>query len=252
MYSTIFLNESKSVRPTSELFHLFPNNIFHPLRAGSHNLISQDARVTYHELADLIAAQCGWDIDHVRDNLQLRMYCSSFIKHPSGDSRTFWSTESRYPYGDHARKDFVEISMGDGHVGLAQVVSFLHLTHLPPEETHLTKDLMLVRWLSPSSLSNARDSCNRPLCDYPLSHNFCLWEWSRIPVRLCYRQRGFRRVVHRQKIWHHIKHQGMRSECIDSESRAYYDVIEYETVLKHANVARDPSTGHMLQSIHIL
>ena len=139
----------------------------------------------------------GWDIDHVRDNLQLRMYCSSFIKHPSGDSRTFWSTESRYPYGDHSRKDFVEISMGDGHVGLAQVVSFLHLTHLPPEETHLTKDLMLIRWLSPSSLSNARDSCNRPLCDYPLSHNFCLWEWSRIPVRLCYRQRGFRRVVHR-------------------------------------------------------
>ena len=186
------------------------------------------------------------------------MYSSAWIKHPSGHKRTFWSTESRYPYGNHARTDFVEVDMshgGDGAVGLAQTVSFLRLHNLPPSEhPKLYKDLVLIRWLSPSSLSTSRDKSNRPLCDYPLSSNHALWEWSRTPrLRRPYNKRGFRRLVNRQGIWNHVpQFAGLRNDCITAESHAYFDVIEYDSIIRHANVARDPTTGHMLQTIQIL
>ena len=182
------------------------------------------------------------------------MYCSSWIKHPSGHKRTFWSTESRYPYGEHARTDFVEVDMSGGAVGLAQTVSFLRLQNLPPDVPKLQKDLVLIRWLSPSSLSTSRDTSNRPLCDYPLSSNHALWEWSRTPrIRRPYNRRGFRRLLNRQGIWNHVTmSQGRRNDCITAESHAYFDVIEYNSIVRHANVARDPTTGHMLQTIQIL
>ena len=182
------------------------------------------------------------------------MYCSAWIKHPSGHKRSFWSTESRYPYGHHARTDFVEVDMSNGAVGLAQTVSFLRLNKLPPEVPKVRKDLVLIRWLSPSSLSTARDKHNRPLCGHPLSSNHALWEWSRTPrLRRCYNTRGFRRLVNRQGIWNHVpQFRGARDDCMAAESHAYYDVIEYDSIIRHANVAPDPTTGHMLQTIQIL
>lgn len=48
--ATVFVNESKMLQPTSEICHLFPNNVLTPLRAGKDNLISQDARISYYEV----------------------------------------------------------------------------------------------------------------------------------------------------------------------------------------------------------
>ena len=42
--------------------------------------------------------------------------------------------------------------------------------------------------------------------------------------------------------------------AIQSESRAFYDVIEYDNILDHTNISVDPSTGHghMLQTLQMI
>ena len=42
-----------------------------------------------------------------------------------------------------------------------------------------------------------------------------------------------------------------RTAAINSEKRARYDVMEFSSFIRHANVARDPTTGQMLQSIQM-
>ena len=52
-------------------------------------------------------------------------------------------------------------------------------------------------------------------------------------------------------MWGHVP-QVIRGLSIAMEKRVRYDVVEYNTILNHANVTVDPSTGHMLQSIQII
>ena len=107
-----------------------------------------------------------------------------------------------------------------------------------------------IRWMDHSSLSAHPDHRERPICNYPLGFNHCLWEWSKTPSnRTCFRARGFRvRAAH---LWSHVKSDN-RDESIRSEIRAYYDIIPYDSVVSHVNIHTDPSTGHMLQTLQIV
>ena len=48
--SGIYNNQSKLLRPTSDIVHMFTPGTFSPLRAGQYNLMSRDARVSYNEV----------------------------------------------------------------------------------------------------------------------------------------------------------------------------------------------------------
>ena len=111
---------------------------------------------------------------------------------------------------------------------------------------------VIVRWMDKSSLSTNTDHRDRPICDYPLSFNHRLWEWSKTDVnRGCYRSRGFRNRVTREHLWSHVDERN-RSDAIRSEIRARYDIISYGQIVCHVNVHKDPSTDRLLQTIQIV
>lgn len=82
---TIFVNESKMVRPTSDLCHLFNGNNLTPLRAGEDNLISQDARISYSEVCPY--TWCTHTCDHSYSYKYRSIYI--YLHSPS------WHTSSR-------------------------------------------------------------------------------------------------------------------------------------------------------------
>ena len=69
--------------------------------------------------------------------------------------------------------------------------------------------------------------------------------------RDCFRVRGFRNRVDAQNLWSHVAPEH-RDDVIRSEIRARYDIIGYDSILGHANIHPDPSTGHLLQTIQML
>ena len=218
------------------------------------------------QFGTLLSRFTGWDLEHVMQVLRVKLYCSARVIHPSGASRTFWATETRYKFHGGRRRDFVEIDLGAGNIGLGQLICFVSMENVPervPEnededprdnspEKVVPEKVVLIRWLSPSRLSQTRDKYNRPLCGYPLSSNHCLWEWSNAGSdRVCITRRGFRRIIQRQQMWSHVR-ESDRADYIDSEKRAFFDFIKYDSIIRFANVGVDPTTGHMLQTIQIV
>ena len=104
-----------------------------------------------------------------------------------------------------------------------------------------------------SATTRSRDDCGRPLCEYPLSSNHCLWKWSKIGRdRTCYRLGGVGSFYDSNNhMWSHVPEENRR-DVVRSEKRAYYDIITYDSILRHANVTVDPTTGHMLQTIQMI
>ena len=203
-------------------------------------------QVSYNELGHLLSEATGWTSEYVMNRLIVRLYCSVHVRHPNGDTRTFWSTDTRYPYHRGQRRDMVQISLGGGRIAVAQLVSFIEMESLPTSTDHLDKSLVLIRWMGVSALSrnHQRDSSNRPVCEYPLSANHCLYQWSDVGEdRRCLLDRNNR------KMWDHLPEP---QRVIESETRAYYDVLQFDSIIDHTNISVDPSTGHMLQTIQMI
>ena len=168
------------------------------------------------------------------------------VKHPDGNTRTYWATHTRYPYFGGERKDVVEIHMPGGKVGVAELTSFIEIEGLP---TRVSASAVLIRWMSKSSRSRETDDYDRPMCEYPLHNNHCLWQWSDTGRdRDSFKVRGF--ISNTSHMWDHLVVE-QRVPCIRGERRARYDVLLYDRIKCHANVARDPSTGHMLQTLQM-
>ena len=221
---------------------------FFPLQRGGNNLLCNSARISYYELGTLIAAYTGWGEDLVRTTAEVRLYCHARVLHPDGQTRTYWATESRYPFNEEGRRNMVELDLGQGNVGVAQITAFLQIS----TPAHGENKGILVRWMDKSTLSTNTDDEDRPLCDFPLSFNHCLWQWSDAGTnRDSFNARGFRVTVARQNLWNHIPQHEIE-DSIRSERRARYDIVKYENVRHHVNIHRDPSTGHMLQTLQIV
>ena len=199
-----------------------------------------------HQFAGLMVSFSGWTREYVLRYLQVRLYCSARVNFPSGTSRTYWATDSRYPYFGGARRDFVEVDYGEGQIAMAQLIAFVHLHSLPPGESDAQKKIVLIRWLT---VSPGFEDGDRPMCEYPLSSNHCLWTWSKVRTRVCFSMRGFNRSIPRlTSHWPQVN----PMEILQSENRAHYDLINFGSIIRHANIAPDPTTGHMLQSIQII
>ena len=214
---------------------------------GGDRLLCNDARLSYHEFATLVSSYTGWDIDSIKDTVTARLYCSACVHHPGGERRTYWATETRYLYNKGSRRDVVEVKLGPQKSGCAQITAFIKLNH-----GDQLSEGVLIRWMTKSSLSTQTDDKDRPLCDFPLSSNHCLWEWAKTRRnRDCFRVRSFRRQVDTQNLWSHVQPQ-RREHVILSERKARYDIIGYDAIVNHVNVHKDPSTGHMLQTLQII
>ncbi len=245
---TVIVNDSKLLVPTGDMVDAMGQDTLSPLRTGRDGLLCNDARLSYNELGTLVERFTGWDIDFVMDTVQVQLYCSALVLHPGGERRTYWSTETRYTYNRGSRRDMVEVDLGQGRSGSAEITAFIKLNG----GIDRLSEGVIIRWMSKSSLSTHTDHRDRPLCDYPLSSNHCLWEWSDAGRdRDCFRVRGFRNRVNAQNLWSHVKPQH-RQDVIDSEIRARYDIIGYDSILSHVNIHEDPSTGHMLQTLQIV
>ena len=144
----------------------------------------------------------------------------------------------------------IEIDLGNGTVGVAQLICFLDLSNLPGNSAPEDAAAVVVRWLTPHPLALERDACQRPLCAYPLSANHCLWQWADAGRdRPAFRQRGFN--TRARMLWRGVP-TADREAAIRGEKRARYDVIRFNSILRHANVARDPTTGGMLPTLQMI
>ena len=207
----------------------------------------------------------GWDIKHVEDDLSVTLYCTVRVRHATGETRNYWATDTQYPYNKGVRRDMVEVDLSkkhknpDGQVvvtekktGVVQLVAFIRMSNLPPHLPFTTAKAVLIRWMSVSSRSRSRDDEGRPLCEYPLCNNHCLWQWSVSKrKRKSLTQRGAKKSLERQHIYSRFP-VGDVDRIMKQEVRARYDIIEFATIKNHANISVDPSTGQMLQTLQII
>ena len=243
---TVKCHDSRLLTPTGGIVDRLGQFTFSPLRNGKDELLCNDVRVSYFELGTLVSRFTGWDIDFVLDTATVQLYCSALIMYPGGETRTYWATESRYRYNGGSRRDCVEVNLGQGRSGTAEITAFVKINGDRQSEG------VLVRWMDKSSLSTITDDRDRPLCPYPLSLNHCLWEWSDAGRdRDSFKVRGFRNKVRAEKLWSHVERE-RREDVIRSEIRARYDILPYVSILSHVNIHVDPSTGHMLQTLQMV
>ena len=69
--------------------------------------------------------------------------------HPGGERRTYWATETRYRYNGGSRRDCVEVDLGQGRSGLAEITAFIKMYG----DIDRQSEGVLVRWMDKSSLS---------------------------------------------------------------------------------------------------
>ena len=243
----VLVNSSKMLIPTHHFTADTGQHTFSPLGTGGDRLLCNDARLSCNELGQLVSSFTGWDEDFVNDTVRVQLYCSAERCGPGKERLTFWGTEHRYQYNGGSRRDVIEVDLGH-RCGCAQITAFITMDG----GIDRLAEGVIVRWMDKSSLSTNTDQRDRPVCDYPLSFNHCLWEWSKTDVdRGCFSSRGFRNRVRRQHLWSHVDERH-RPDVIQSEIRARYDIIGYDSIVCHVNVHEDPSTGHMLQTLQIV
>ena len=247
----VFVNRTKRLTPTGDFRHEVGQQTFSPLRSGRHRLLCNDVRLSYDELANLVSSFTGWDLDFVMDHAHVELYCSAERCGPGRERRTYWATEDKYNYNGGSRRDMVQViwdDQGSPKTTCAQITGFVKMNGGVDQ----TSEGVIIRWMDHSSLSALPDHRDRPICNYPLGFNHCLWEWSKTPAnRTCFQVRGFRNSVRNAHLWSHVKSDN-REESIRSEIRAYYDIVPYEALTSHVNIHKDPSTGHMLQTLQIV
>ena len=98
---------------------------------------------------------------------------------------------------------------------------------------------VLVRWLTPHAHAVVKNGL--PMCPGQLQNTHRLWTWHLTegdrPAISGYR---FGRLPRRQKQWLESKRDGLL--------QASYDVLEFESLGKYANVSEDPDTDGFLES----
>jgi len=242
----IRLNDKQLLETHHTMEPHFQPGTFSPLRAGEDHILCNDARLSYMELGTLVSQFTGWDLERVLDDVIVRLHCSARVLHSSGETRTYWCTDTQYRRG--CRRDKVEIDLGRRRVGVAELTSFIELSGIDGDVLHGA----IIRWMDKSPRSTETDEFDRPLCPFPLSFNHCLWRWADAGRnRASFGIRGFRATVDRHNLWRHVS-QNDRQRVITSELRARYDIIRLDSIKRHVNVHEDPSTGDMLQTLNII
>ena len=133
---------------------------------------------------------------------------------------------------------------------LAFVVCAIHLKNirsamgiaLAPELREVddadSATFFLIRYAAPHQSATLRGPEHRPLCPGPLKNTHCLWTWAERPE-------GHERGLFRPRPWsRHRRHFGstqlQQDELMQSNRRAWYDLIQVTNIRNYANVQKDP------------
>ena len=133
---------------------------------------------------------------------------------------------------------------------LAFVVCAIHLKNIHAalgiplaEELCEVDDLdsatfFLIRYAAPHPSATLRGPEMRPLCPGPLKNTHCLWTWAMRPEgheRGCFRPRPWSR--HRRYFG---STEPQQEQLMQSNRRAWYDLIQVTNIKNYANVQKDP------------
>ena len=159
------------------------------------------------------------------------------LQHEDASRYHYWSTDSRYPViqrgGTRRRRDTVRVNGVDGQ-HLAEIVCFVKAQppspEGAPEDTLPAQVGVLVRWFTPHEeaiMYNGEPTCAGQLC-----HTHNLWSWHRTAVpRTAISGYRYGRLSAAQKKW--------LSDCRPALMFASYDIVEFNSLGKYANVSPD-------------
>ena len=137
----------RRLRPTDYLKDLLHGgDCFSPLEQGGDDLLSPNVRVSYNELGRLIIKCKRWPKAYVMKRLRVNLYCQTMVINENGESRTYWSTDTQYPYFGGARRDTVEITLQRGTHMIQYIDTYMKpyvITHM---NKHVQVDLALTSW----------------------------------------------------------------------------------------------------------
>ena len=186
------------------------------------------------------------------------------------DGKTFWATDTCFPYGGR-RRDVLYIKgaeiSGRGRVRrinalCCQTVLFLTITNLSALRAtdESTKTFVLGRWFQPHSSVTVRDGQNRPVCPGPLQTNHCLWQYAqsshprqalevrRRPSPVFERQRGMFGANRVEQL-----------ESYERDKHAYFCLLETDSILGTQNMFPEfigqtskPDYTRWLQSVTLI
>ena len=154
--------------------------------------LHERALIARHELLDLLCKHLllpKTQVTYTTMNALGWHFAQKLIRQ---DGKTFWATDTRFPYGG-LRRDVLRIagseSTGTGrnkrYTALCcQAILFVTVTNLgtlirhTAEITSTTMTFVLGRWFRPHQSVRLRDNDNRPICSGPLNTNHCLWKYA--------------------------------------------------------------------------
>lgn len=194
----------------------------------------------------------GWHVTSIYDNTS-RHYWGGRIHRPTS------GTTSNY-----SRGDWIEVKGTEKHNNtvtsrLARILCGIQIRDvgkvlvppLVPEEItddiwqtkknkkSRTLTLLLVRYAQANPHARrSRGPQHRPLCPGVLKHTHCLWSWAKRPA-------GWQRGCFQARSWERNRRlfgdtEVAQDDRKDAEQRAWYDVIQSNSILRYANIQSDP------------
>ena len=215
--------------------------------------LDEEVRVTHGELMDLFCDTLGWPQSRLSYTRMERAHWSFGRRLVLPDGRMFWSTDSNYSAGHHAkrRRDTFYLE-GSERIGgkqnalCCESMCFVRITGISglhvvghPTATDDSLTFVLGRWLQPHAYAVHRDQQYRPVCPGPLSMNHCLWTYARTSTtrRALLKRNGdctnaF--LMHRALFGKTLAQQ---QRCLDQEKNSYLCLVSPENIISRINIA---------------
>ena len=202
-------------------------------------LVDREVLLSWTELLDKFSF-CFPEVPKV--DVSWDVYQHAIQTDDKGQRYHYWGTDTKYSNssreGLRRRRDFVRVSLKGEH--LCQLVAFVKATYSSPTAGKPSKKAekigVLVRWLTPHPTAVMQNGV--PMCPGPLQNTHRLWTWHMAKdTRTAISGYRFGRLPPHQKPW--LEPQAKR----DGLLRGSYDVVEFETLGKYANVTADFDTA---------
>ena len=211
-------------------------------------LLAEKLRVPRNQSGMRLVAKCVHSIDrHVTvttvSKLKLHYWgCGTYNcvdRQPI--ARQTWVEVEGYDRFGSSRRLTSRLAFVVCAINLRKFRSVMGVT-LPPElreiENPDSATFFLIRYAAPHTSATLRGPQHRPLCPGPLKNTHCLWTWASRPeshTRGCFRPRPWSR--HRR---HFGSTNDQQEKLMESNARAWYDIIQVTNIKSYANVQKDP------------
>ena len=209
-------------------------------------LVDKEVLLSWTELLHKFSF-CFPDVPKVEQQTTWEVYQHATEVGEKGTRYHYWGTDTRYSNSSTAdlrrRRDFVRVSLNGEH--LCQIVGFVKAQFPNPTAAKPSKKAeklgVLVRWLTPHAHAVMQNGV--PMCPGHLQNTHRLWSWHlTASPRTAISGYRFGRLPPKQKRW--LEPASKR----DGLLRASYDVLEFETLGKYANVTLDFDSDGFLES----